>query len=121
MVLRMLQSLELIIHARLKAGMVITVEPGKYLRINEDSMTKLECHSGIYVPPTAQFPKHFHNIGIRIEVGYDTACSTYFLTYNTLQDDVLVGQKHSVVLSVSAPKEVCPDSLFSLDKLKNVI
>lgn len=54
----------------LKAGMVITVEPG------------------IYVPPTAQFPKHFHNIGIRIE------------------DEVLVGEKHPVVLSVSAPKEI---------------
>ncbi|KAG1888784.1 peptidase M24 [Suillus subluteus] len=54
----------------LKAGMVITVEPG------------------IYVPPTAQFPKHFHNIGIRIE------------------DEVLVGEKHPVVLTVSAPKEI---------------
>ncbi|KAG2345012.1 peptidase M24 [Suillus weaverae] len=63
-------DLEFIIHARLKAGMVITVEPG------------------IYVPPTAQFPKHFHNIGIRIE------------------DEVLVGEKHPVVLSVSAPKEI---------------
>jgi intermediate cleaving peptidase 55 len=54
----------------LKAGMVITVEPG------------------IYVPPTAQFPKHFHNIGIRIE------------------DEVLIGEKHPVILSVSAPKEI---------------
>lgn len=34
---------------RLKAGMVITVEPG------------------IYVPPDPRFPKEFHNIGIRIE------------------------------------------------------
>ncbi|KAG1875383.1 peptidase M24 [Suillus subalutaceus] len=63
-------DLEFTFHARLKAGMVITVEPG------------------IYVPPTAQFPKHFHNIGIRIE------------------DEVLVGEKHPVVLSVSAPKEI---------------
>ncbi|KAH7888136.1 peptidase M24 [Phlebopus sp. FC_14] len=54
----------------LKAGMVITVEPG------------------IYVPPTPQFPKHFHNMGIRIE------------------DEVLVGKEHPVVLSVAAPKEI---------------
>ncbi|KAJ7229152.1 peptidase M24 [Mycena pura] len=54
----------------LKAGMVITVEPG------------------IYVPPSPQFPKHFHNIGIRIE------------------DEVVVGKKHPVVLSVAAPKEI---------------
>ncbi|PPQ81078.1 hypothetical protein CVT25_014541 [Psilocybe cyanescens] len=38
--------------APLQDGMVITIEPG------------------IYVPPTANFPKHFHNMGIRIEVGY---------------------------------------------------
>ncbi|KAJ7122944.1 peptidase M24 [Mycena epipterygia] len=54
----------------LKAGMVITIEPG------------------IYVPPSPSFPKHFHNIGIRIE------------------DEVLVGKEHPVVLSVSAPKEI---------------
>ncbi|KAH7912445.1 peptidase M24 [Hygrophoropsis aurantiaca] len=54
----------------LKSGMIITVEPG------------------IYVPPTANFPKHFHNMGIRIE------------------DEVLIGPKHPVILSVSAPKEV---------------
>ncbi|KII95991.1 hypothetical protein PLICRDRAFT_170578 [Plicaturopsis crispa FD-325 SS-3] len=53
-----------------KAGMVITVEPG------------------IYVPPTAAFPKAFHNIGIRIE------------------DEVVVGKEHPVVLSVNAPKEI---------------
>ena len=33
--------------------MVFTVEPG------------------IYVPPTSEFPKEFHNIGIRIEVCCD--------------------------------------------------
>ncbi|GLB33304.1 putative peptidase M24 [Lyophyllum shimeji] len=54
----------------LKAGMVVTIEPG------------------IYVPPTPNFPKHFHNIGIRIE------------------DEVLVGKTDPVVLSVSAPKEI---------------
>ncbi|KAJ7087306.1 peptidase M24 [Mycena belliarum] len=54
----------------LKAGMVITIEPG------------------IYVPPSSAFPKHFHNIGIRIE------------------DEVLVGKEHPVVLSVAAPKEI---------------
>lgn len=56
--------------SQLKEGMVITVEPG------------------IYVPPTPQFPTHFHNQGIRIE------------------DEVLVGKEHPVVISVSAPKEV---------------
>lgn len=56
--------------APLKEGMVITIEPG------------------IYVPPIAKFPKHFHNIGIRIE------------------DDVLVGSEHPIVLSASAPKEI---------------
>ncbi|KAJ7499439.1 peptidase M24 [Mycena latifolia] len=54
----------------LKTGMVITIEPG------------------IYVPPSPSFPKHFHNIGIRIE------------------DEVLVGKEHPVVLSVAAPKEI---------------
>ncbi|KAK7051352.1 aminopeptidase [Paramarasmius palmivorus] len=34
---------------RIKAGMVITIEPG------------------IYVPPSPAFPKSFHNLGIRIE------------------------------------------------------
>ncbi|KAL1688358.1 peptidase M24, structural domain-containing protein [Schizophyllum commune] len=55
---------------KLQAGMVITIEPG------------------IYVPPTAQFPKHFHDIGVRIE------------------DEVVVGERHPTVLTVSAPKEV---------------
>ncbi|GJE84829.1 peptidase M24 [Phanerochaete sordida] len=36
-------------NAPLKAGMVVTIEPG------------------IYVPPSPIFPKEFHNIGIRIE------------------------------------------------------
>lgn len=54
----------------LKAGTVVTIEPG------------------IYVPPTPNFPKHFHNIGIRIE------------------DEVLVGKDHPIVLSVAAPKEI---------------
>ncbi|KAI0352768.1 peptidase M24 [Trametes cingulata] len=56
--------------APLKAGMVITIEPG------------------VYVPPFPEFPKAFHNIGIRIE------------------DEVLVGKKHPTVLSVNAPKEI---------------
>ncbi|KAG6829801.1 hypothetical protein H0H87_010142 [Tephrocybe sp. NHM501043] len=56
--------------ASLKEGMVVTVEPG------------------IYVPPTPNFPTHFHNIGIRIE------------------DEVLVGKTAPVVLTVTAPKEI---------------
>ncbi|KAF7982312.1 hypothetical protein HWV62_28998 [Athelia sp. TMB] len=54
----------------LKEGMVITIEPG------------------IYVPPSTNFPSHFHDMGIRIE------------------DDVLIGKEHATVLSVNAPKEI---------------
>lgn len=43
---------------------------------------------GIYVPPSPIFPKEFHNIGIRIE------------------DEVLVGKSHPIVLTVAAPKEI---------------
>ncbi|KAK2462269.1 hypothetical protein APHAL10511_005575 [Amanita phalloides] len=56
--------------SRLKNGMVITIEPG------------------IYVPPSPEFPKYFHNIGIRIE------------------DEVLVGEDYPTVLTVAAPKEI---------------
>ncbi|POY74093.1 hypothetical protein BMF94_2905 [Rhodotorula taiwanensis] len=55
---------------KIKAGMVITIEPG------------------LYVPPLAQFPKEFHNQVVRIE------------------DEVLVREEDSVILSVDAPKEV---------------
>ncbi|KAJ7929083.1 hypothetical protein B0H13DRAFT_1596926, partial [Mycena leptocephala] len=48
----------------------------------------LNLSPGIYVPPSPSFPKHFHNIGIRIE------------------DEVVVGKEHPIVLSVSAPKEI---------------
>ena len=52
--------------------------------------------AGIYVPPLLEFPKAFHNIGIRIE------------------DEVLVGKRDPTVLSVNAPKEVrIGISLFS--------
>jgi intermediate cleaving peptidase 55 len=43
---------------------------------------------GIYVPPTPSFPRAFHNIGIRIE------------------DEVLIGTEHPIVLSACAPKEI---------------
>ncbi|OCB90214.1 peptidase M24 [Sanghuangporus baumii] len=54
----------------LVSGMVVTIEPG------------------IYVPPTPLFPKHFHNLGIRIE------------------DEVLIQKDHPIILSVAAPKEI---------------
>jgi len=56
--------------AQLREGMVITIEPG------------------IYVPPSSSFPRHFHNMGIRIE------------------DEVLIGKNNPIVLSVAAPKEI---------------
>ena len=40
------------------------------------------------MPSFSEFPRAFHNIGIRIE------------------DEVIVGKKHPIVLSVNAPKEV---------------
>jgi intermediate cleaving peptidase 55 len=43
---------------------------------------------GVYVPADPQFPKYFHGLGIRIE------------------DEVLVGAEHPVVLSANAPKEI---------------
>jgi len=74
--------------APLKAGMVITIEPG------------------VYVPPTANFPKFFHSLGIRIE------------------DVVVVGATHSTILSVSAPKEIVDvegacQGLLELDPLSD--
>jgi intermediate cleaving peptidase 55 len=49
---------------------------------------------GVYVPADSQFPKHFHGLGMRIE------------------DEVLIGTDHPVVLSANAPKEVCEIPLF---------
>ncbi|KAI0302970.1 peptidase M24 [Russula brevipes] len=43
---------------------------------------------GVYVPADPQFPKHFHGLGMRIE------------------DEVLIGAEHPVVLSAAAPKEI---------------
>ena len=48
----------------------------------------------MYVPADPQFPKHFHGLGMRIE------------------DEVLIGAEHPVVLSANAPKEVCQIPLF---------
>jgi len=69
--------------------MVITIEPG------------------IYVPPVPQFPKQYHNMGIRIE------------------DEVLVGKKDPVVLTMAAPKEVrlfkfVISYLLRLDKIVDI-
>jgi hypothetical protein len=60
--------------------------------------------SGVYVPPTANFPKVFHNLGIRIEVCSNQAVC--YMSLTPLQDEVLVGDNHPTILSVSAPKEV---------------
>ena len=35
---------------------------------------------GIYVPPTSDFPTHFHNIGIRIEVRFSAFVLSWLLT-----------------------------------------
>lgn len=56
--------------AKLKAGQVITVEPG------------------IYIPDSTKYPKHFRNIGIRIE------------------DDIAVGKDDYINLTVEAAKEI---------------
>ena len=50
--------------------MVITVEPGKPYLLQRKQALTFHWPSGIYVPADARFPKHFHNIGIRIEVRY---------------------------------------------------
>ena len=53
------------------------------------------------MPSFSEFPRAFHNIGIRIE------------------DEVIVGKKHPIVLSVNAPKEVvllfCGGYMFQSD------
>jgi hypothetical protein len=52
---------------RLQEGMVITIEPGTYAYPLQ-TRTLSRTLKGIYVPPNANFPKQFHDIGIRIEV-----------------------------------------------------
>ena len=63
---------------------------------------------GIYVPPAPQFPKVFHNMGIRIEVRHRISFTVTPFMLMFPQDEVLVGKDHPVVLSVAAPKEVGP-------------
>lgn len=48
----------------------------------------LTVEPGVYIPPSSHFPSHFHNLAVRIE------------------DMVLVGEEHPVVLSANAPKEI---------------
>lgn len=50
--------------------MVITVEPGGY-KLSSSSSCRIYRDQGLYVPPTPQFPKCYHNMGIRIEVRLD--------------------------------------------------
>lgn len=51
--------------------MVVTVEPGMSSSHPVSDERRPDIHvPGIYVPPTPNFPKHFHNIGIRIEVWF---------------------------------------------------
>ncbi|GME87507.1 unnamed protein product [[Candida] boidinii] len=57
-------------NSKFKKGQVVTVEPG------------------VYVPNTDRWPKHFRNIGIRIE------------------DDIAIGQDNYVILTVEAAKEI---------------
>ena len=45
---------------------MLTIEPGERL-VSWIKARNTTC-IGIYVPPLPDFPKHFHNIGIRIEV-----------------------------------------------------
>jgi len=53
---------------RLKAGMIVTVEPGIHVLSFVPHKLRMALILGIYVPPTSDFPKYFHNLGIRIEV-----------------------------------------------------
>lgn len=79
--------------------MVITIEPGmcEPPALGTCVLTLLLFSIGVYVPADPQFPKHFHGFGMRIE------------------DEVLVGAEHPVVLSASAPKEVCYHLAFRFD------
>ena len=54
---------------------------------------------GVYFPADPRFPKYFHGMGMRIE------------------DEVVVGAEHPVVLSANASKEVSvtPTSHFQFD------
>ena len=70
--------------------MVITIEPGMCkLLFCVTSVLTLLSSIGVYIPADPQFPEHFHGFGMRIE------------------DEVLIGAESPVVLSASAPKEVC--------------
>jgi hypothetical protein len=86
--------------------MVITIEPGKsaITASQQKFVTNILEFAGIYVPPTPNFPKFFHNLGIRIEVCSNQSSPRHFA--HSHQDEILVGDKHPTILSVAAPKEV---------------
>jgi intermediate cleaving peptidase 55 len=51
-------------------------------------MMVADGYSGVYVPNDERWPKHFRGMGIRIE------------------DSVYVGEKHPIILTVEAAKEI---------------
>ncbi len=72
-------------HTNFQPGMIVTIEPGVHLPLI------FSCFSLIYksyIGPHPKIPKHFHNIGIRIE------------------DNVLITSNSPEVLTINTPKEI---------------
>ena len=73
--------------------MVITIEPGTRVAGTANCPVDYWIAIGVYIPPDSAYPKHFHNIGIRIEVRFTTADFILCLTvFPLFQDEVLVHQ-----------------------------